>query len=50
VRVGLEDYVGPGTPSNAELVQQIAELIEVSGRTVATATEAHQILGIEPGH
>jgi 3-keto-5-aminohexanoate cleavage enzyme len=50
VRVGFEDYVGPGAPSNAELVQQIAELIEASGRTVATATEAHQILGIEPAH
>lgn len=49
VRVGLEDYAGTGTPSNSELVQQLAELIEASGRSVATTTEAHQILAIEPG-
>jgi 3-keto-5-aminohexanoate cleavage enzyme len=48
VRIGLEDYAGPGAPSNAELVRRIAELIVASGRLVATATEAHQILGIEP--
>jgi uncharacterized protein (DUF849 family) len=48
VRVGLEDYAGPRAPSNTELVQQIAELIDASARTVATATEAHRILGIEP--
>jgi 3-keto-5-aminohexanoate cleavage enzyme len=48
VRIGLEDYAGPGAPSNAELVRRIAELIVASGRSVATATEAHQILGIEP--
>jgi uncharacterized protein (DUF849 family) len=46
VRVGLEDYAGPRTPTNVELVQEVARLIEASGRSVATAAETTTILGI----
>jgi hypothetical protein len=33
-------------PRNVELVEQLAELITASGRTIATVEETHQILGI----
>jgi 3-keto-5-aminohexanoate cleavage enzyme len=46
LRVGLEDYAGTRTPRNVELVEQLAELITASGRTIATVEETHQILGI----
>lgn len=49
LRVGLEDYAGPRTPSNAELVQELGDLIVGSGRTIANPTETHQVLGI-PSH
>jgi uncharacterized protein (DUF849 family) len=48
VRVGLEDYAGDRTPSNLELVQEAVELIEASGRRIATPTEARRILGLAP--
>ncbi len=48
VRVGLEDYAGPRAPSNAELVEELAGLVRDSGRRVATATDTHEILGIQP--
>ena len=44
VRVGLEDYVGPGQPRNAELVRAIVALAERHGRRIATAAEAAEIL------
>lgn len=46
LRVGLEDYAGTRTPTNRELVAELAEMIDASGRTVATAEQTHQILGI----
>jgi 3-keto-5-aminohexanoate cleavage enzyme len=46
VRVGLEDYAGPRTPSNLELVDELAMLIGANGRRVATTTETRDILGI----
>ncbi len=46
LRVGLEDYAGSRSPSNLELVGEVAQLIDASGRTVATAEQTHQILGI----
>ncbi|HEU4974106.1 MAG TPA: 3-keto-5-aminohexanoate cleavage protein [Baekduia sp.] len=49
VRVGLEDYAGPRTPMNAELVEELHGLIETSGRRVATIAETHKILGIPAG-
>ncbi len=44
VRVGLEDYVGPGEPRNAELVRTIVAMAERAGRPVATPREAAAIL------
>jgi uncharacterized protein (DUF849 family) len=46
VRVGLEDYMGPRTPTNVELVTELAGLVEQCGRTVATTDETHAVLGI----
>jgi uncharacterized protein (DUF849 family) len=44
VRVGLEDYVGPRQPRNAELVRALVALAERHGRRIATAAEAAEIL------
>lgn len=46
LRVGLEDYGGPGQPSNVELIERAIELCGRKGRPVASATEAADILGI----
>jgi len=40
LRVGLEDYVGPGQPSNVELVERAVALAAECGRRVATPAEA----------
>jgi 3-keto-5-aminohexanoate cleavage enzyme len=44
VRVGLEDYSGPGPPTNTELVAQVAELAARAGRALATREETAEIL------
>jgi uncharacterized protein (DUF849 family) len=50
VRVGLEDYVGPGQPRNAELVHAVVAMAERAGRRVATSSEAAEILRLpRPG-
>jgi uncharacterized protein (DUF849 family) len=49
VRVGLEDYAGPGTPTNAQLVAAAARLVEACGRTVATPAETHALLRLDTG-
>lgn len=46
IRVGLEDYDGPGTPGNVELVERAAALCQRKGRDIATPTEAAAILGV----
>ena len=46
VRVGLEDYVGPGQPRNAELVRNVVALAARHGRRIATRAEAAGILGL----
>jgi len=46
IRVGLEDYAGKRTPSNAELVEQATALINATGRRVASVREPHEILGL----
>ncbi len=48
VRVGLEDYVGPGAPRNVELVHAIVAMAERAGRRVATRAEAAAILRLPP--
>ena len=44
LRVGLEDYVGEGQPSNEELVVAAAALADSVGRRVATPAEAAELL------
>jgi 3-keto-5-aminohexanoate cleavage enzyme len=46
VRVGLEDYAGPRTPSNVELIEELTSLIVDSGRTLATPAVTRATLGI----
>lgn len=46
LRVGLEDYAGPRTPTNAELVEEVASLARRAGRPVASPDETARILGL----
>ncbi len=48
VRVGLEDFGGPGQPSNVQLVEQLVELAARCGRDVADAATARTVLGLRP--
>ncbi len=49
VRVGLEDFNGPRTPSNPELVAELVDLARSCGRAVATCDEAASVLGLPRG-
>jgi uncharacterized protein (DUF849 family) len=40
VRVGLEDYAGPRTPTNVELIEEVVALARATGRPIATPAEA----------
>jgi 3-keto-5-aminohexanoate cleavage enzyme len=46
VPVGLEDYAGPGEPSNLDLLRAAVAVVEGLGRTPATTAQARQILGV----
>jgi 3-keto-5-aminohexanoate cleavage enzyme len=46
VRVGLEDYAGPGEPSNLDLLRAAVAVAEGLGRAPATTVQARQILGV----
>jgi uncharacterized protein (DUF849 family) len=46
VRVGLEDYAGPRTPTNVELVREVVALAAAVGRPVSTAAGAAALLGL----
>ena len=48
VRVGLEDYAGPGEPSNLDLLCAAVAVIAGLGHAPASTTQARQILGIPP--
>jgi uncharacterized protein (DUF849 family) len=52
VRTGLEDNVyyrtGELAKSNAQLVSRVADLCAQYGRSVATAKQAREILGLRP--
>lgn len=51
VRVGLEDYAGPGTPTNAELLDAAVDLVAGLGRRPATIAQARAWLDLpSPGH
>lgn len=46
LRIGLEDYVGPDTPTNLDLLEAAVKLCAEVGRPVATPDQAKAILGI----
>jgi len=46
LRVGLEDFAGSSTPTNAELVDGAVALLADLGRRPATPAEARAILGV----
>jgi uncharacterized protein (DUF849 family) len=46
LRVGLEDYAGPGTPTNEELIRGAVELAGKIGRQIASPVEAAEILDL----
>ena len=46
LRVGLEDFAGARTPTNAELVAEAARLCAALGRPLATPTEAAKLLDL----
>jgi hypothetical protein len=48
VRVGLEDYAGPGEPSNLDLLRAAVALISGLGHAPASTAQARQILGVRP--
>ena len=47
VRVGLEDYAGPRTPTNLELLKEVIAIAKQCGRPLATMDEAVKILGLQ---
>jgi 3-keto-5-aminohexanoate cleavage enzyme len=49
VRIGLEDYAGPRTPTNRELVEELVKLANAAGRPVADGDQAAAILGLPRG-
>jgi 3-keto-5-aminohexanoate cleavage enzyme len=46
LRVGLEDHIGEGHPTNVELVEQAARLCAEVGRPVATPSQTIDVLGL----
>lgn len=48
VRVGLEDYAGPGQPNNVALVSDIVRMAQRMGRPVATPAQAAEMIGLRP--
>jgi 3-keto-5-aminohexanoate cleavage enzyme len=46
VRVGLEDYAGPATPTNHALLDAAVVLVERLGHRPATIAETRQLLGV----
>jgi uncharacterized protein (DUF849 family) len=46
LHVGLEEYAGGRTPTNAELIDECAALASSIGRPVATTTETAALLGL----
>ena len=44
LRLGLEDYSGPGTPTNEQLIRAAVELARKVGRPIATPAQAAEIM------
>jgi 3-keto-5-aminohexanoate cleavage enzyme len=49
LRVGLEDYAGPGQPSNVEILERAAKLCREVGRPIARPAEAAKLLKVPAG-
>jgi 3-keto-5-aminohexanoate cleavage enzyme len=50
LRVGLEDHIGDGHPTNLELVEGAVQLCRTVGRPVATPSQTADILGLPTRH
>jgi uncharacterized protein (DUF849 family) len=46
VRVGLEDYAGPRTPTNVELIEELVDVARKVGRPLATPADAARLLDL----
>ena len=46
IRVGLEDYNGPDTPPNIELLERAVEVCQRKGRDPVAPSEAGRLLGV----
>lgn len=46
LRVGLEDYAGPGQPTNVELLERAARLCDEVGRPIARGDDAAKLLHV----
>lgn len=46
IRLGLEDFEGDRTPSNAQLIDEVVELARAMGRPAATPRQAAELLGL----
>jgi len=47
LRVGLEDYAGPGEPTNLEILERTAKLCEEVGRPIATARQTADMMQVK---
>lgn len=46
LRVGLEDYAGPGQPTNVEILERAAKLCREVGRPLARGTQAADLMKV----
>jgi hypothetical protein len=44
LRVGIEDYLGPGQPTNVEILERTQKLCDEVGRPIATPQETKSLL------
>ena len=44
LRIGLEDYVGPGQPTNVEILERALKLCDAVGRAVATPAQTADLM------
>jgi 3-keto-5-aminohexanoate cleavage enzyme len=44
LRVGLEDYAGPGQPTNVEILENTAKLCDEVGRPIATPAQTAELM------
>ena len=49
LKIGLEDYAGPGTPTNEELIAQAVQLASDVGRPIASPAQAAAFLDLPRG-